>query len=126
MSGLADRAPDRTATPNRTAANAPVPEETKAGYVIYAGNAYEFHHWCFRTEFKMAVSHPVGKRWTWAKTLRRSPQGHHDRLPGGPDVSQSGGFLKNWGVPGKPQIGNAMCEYCIGAPFFIANRRRRL
>ena len=36
--------------------NATVPDETKAGYVIYSGNAYEFHHWQFRTELKMSVS----------------------------------------------------------------------
>ena len=36
--------------------NATVPDETKGGYVIYSGSAYEFHHWQFRTELKMSVS----------------------------------------------------------------------
>ena len=36
--------------------NATTPEETKAGYVVYAGTAYEYHHWSFRTEMKMAVA----------------------------------------------------------------------
>ena len=35
--------------------NANAPDETKSGFVIYAGSAYEFHHWAFRTEMKMKV-----------------------------------------------------------------------
>ena len=31
-----------------------VPEENKQGFLIYDGNAKEFHTWCFRTRLKLA------------------------------------------------------------------------
>ena len=35
-------------------AHSRVPEENKQGFLIYDGNAKEFHTWCFRTRLKLA------------------------------------------------------------------------
>ena len=36
--------------------NAATPEESKAGFVIFAGSPHEFHHWHFRTSLKLEAT----------------------------------------------------------------------
>ena len=36
--------------------NAPLPEESKFGYVIFDGKPEDYHHWFFRTELKMKTA----------------------------------------------------------------------
>ena len=36
--------------------NAAVPEENKFGYVVFTGEAVEYHHWYFRTKLKLNVA----------------------------------------------------------------------
>ena len=36
--------------------NAPPPQESKQGYVIFDGKATEYHHWLFRTQLKIKTA----------------------------------------------------------------------
>ena len=36
--------------------NAPPPQESKLGYVIFDGKATEYHHWLFRTQLKIKTA----------------------------------------------------------------------
>ena len=35
--------------------NAAPPEESKAGYVVFSGDAHEYHYWRFRTDLKLKL-----------------------------------------------------------------------
>ena len=95
--------------------NAPLPEESKFGYVISDGKPEDYHHWLFRTELKTKTAKETDLK-SVAQQVIENLNGQALQVAieiGIEALLEEGGIekLKNAiSQPGRPQRGLADCS----------------